>query len=247
LDSHLSTIVYHLKDITSIHHDKFSDEISFMGECIKNIGKSRSQNFQDVWALYETDFKYDGFFVEFGATNGIDGSNTYLLEQQYDWCGILAEPNPDLTYQLVNNRLLSRTTVVSKCVYTETGKTLDFNITDEPDLSTIVGFGADDEHKEKRKSGKIVKVDTISLYDLLNTNNAPMSIDYISVDTEGSEYDILKAFFLKNDKYDVKCFTVEHNFNSEKRRALSDMFYEYGYRNKFPEFSRWDDFYIKAV
>ena len=33
-----------------------------------------------------------GFFVEFGATNGIDLSNSYLLQSKYYWTGILAEP-----------------------------------------------------------------------------------------------------------------------------------------------------------
>lgn len=42
--------------------------------------------------LSELDFKRDGFFVEFGATDGFQGGNTYLLEKEFGWRGIVGEP-----------------------------------------------------------------------------------------------------------------------------------------------------------
>ncbi|MEA2989895.1 MAG: hypothetical protein QOG83_2606 [Alphaproteobacteria bacterium] len=44
--------------------------------------------------LHETGRKTSGYFVEFGATDGSNLSNTYLLERDFGWHGILAEPNP---------------------------------------------------------------------------------------------------------------------------------------------------------
>ncbi len=52
----------------------------------------RSQLGQDIFALAANKFKRGGYFVEFGATNGIDLSNTYALEKEYGWKGILSEP-----------------------------------------------------------------------------------------------------------------------------------------------------------
>ena len=56
------------------------------------FGESKSQLWQDLFVLSELDFKRKVFFVEFGATNSIDLSNTYLLETDFEWVGILVEP-----------------------------------------------------------------------------------------------------------------------------------------------------------
>ena len=50
------------------------------------------------------DFKKKGYFVEFGAQNGIDHSNSYLLEKKFGWKGILAEPSKGSQKKLIENR-----------------------------------------------------------------------------------------------------------------------------------------------
>jgi hypothetical protein len=52
------------------------------------LRSSKAQLRQDIFVLNELNFKRDGYFVEFGATNGVDLSNTYLLEKGYNWKGI---------------------------------------------------------------------------------------------------------------------------------------------------------------
>lgn len=59
---------------------------------LKYFRKSKSQIRQDLFVLAELNFKTNGFFVEFGATNGIDLSNSHLMEKEFGWKGILAEP-----------------------------------------------------------------------------------------------------------------------------------------------------------
>ena len=54
---------------------------------IKLVRESRSQFGQDLFALLSLNFKRGGYFVEFGATNGIEKSNTYLLEKELGWAG----------------------------------------------------------------------------------------------------------------------------------------------------------------
>ena len=53
---------------------------------------SYAQIQQDLFILCELNFKRNGFFVEFGATDGIKLSNTYLLEKEFGWTGVLVEP-----------------------------------------------------------------------------------------------------------------------------------------------------------
>jgi FkbM family methyltransferase len=228
--------------IYSIKEDPIRNEelLQFIGFCLQHAHHSESQNYQDVWALWETKSKRQGFFVEFGATDGKTSSNTYLLEEQFGWGGILAEPNPTWHEELAKNR---NALISHDCVYTETGQTLEFLKTDAADLATIKGFG-NDEFSEERKKSETISVNTISLYDLLDYNGAPEVIDYLSIDTEGSEYGILNAFFQKNNKYDVKCITVEHNFTM--RDKLHELLTTNGYVRKFEQISRWDDFYVKV-
>ena len=54
---------------------------------------------------------------------------------------------------------------------------------------------------------------------MLDKYNAPKKIDYLSIDTEGSEFDILKNFDF--NKYEIKVITCEHNFTNSKEKIIS--------------------------
>ncbi|MEI7732588.1 MAG: FkbM family methyltransferase [Verrucomicrobiota bacterium] len=201
---------------------------------------SRSQLRQDIFALLVTNFKRSGFFVEFGATNGVDLSNTYLLEKSYDWTGILAEPAPIWHNELAQNR---KAIIDTDCVWSETGKTLEFDVVSEPELSTLRGFVASDHNADKRKGAVHHRVATVSLLDLLKRHNAPRHIDYLSIDTEGSEFQILSAFDFSD--YEVSVISCEHNYTSA-RRSIYDLLTAKGYTRMFPTLSKWDDWYVKS-
>jgi hypothetical protein len=71
------------------------EELLFASFCLENHHLSYAQRLQDLWVLYEFDGMRDGFFVDFGAGNGRDSSNSYILHKRYRWKGILVEPNTD--------------------------------------------------------------------------------------------------------------------------------------------------------
>ena len=85
-------------------------------------------------------------------------------------------------------------------------------------------------------------VDTVSLNDLLAEHGAPASIDYLSVDTEGSEFDILETFDFA--KYQVRVITVEHNFKPDARESIQRLLESNGFRREFEIFSKGDDWYF---
>ncbi len=60
------------------------------GQMLNQMNFTKSQMYQDLFVLAECNFRRKGFFVEFGATNGLDLSNTYLMEKNFGWEGILA-------------------------------------------------------------------------------------------------------------------------------------------------------------
>ncbi|SEQ11613.1 methyltransferase, FkbM family [Hyunsoonleella jejuensis] len=200
--------------------------------------KSKAQIKQDLFVLMELNFKTDGFFVEFGSTDGVSMSNTFLLEKEFNWRGILAEPGKYWHNALEKNR----TAFIEKnCVWHKTGEILQFQEADSHTLSTIVGYGDTDSHSKTRNAGNSYTVTTISLNDLLLKYNAPKIIDYLSIDTEGSEYIILNSFDF--DQYKFRVITVEHNY-TDLRDKIFNLLTSKGYYRIHTEHSLFDDWYI---
>lgn len=205
-------------------------------------GKSEySQNKQDLFALF-VHGENPGYFVEFGACDGIHLSNTYLLEKNHGWTGILSEPAPSYYKDLLLNRSCHSDPL---CVADETGKTMKFvevDYNNDKGLSGLEEFVFQDHHSNTRKEHSITyDVDTISLKDLLDKYDAPDSIDFLSIDTEGSEYSILEAYDFSRH---FKAIAVEHN-NTENREKIYSLLTSQGYDRVLLEFSAWDDWYIK--
>ena len=68
-------------------------------------------------------------------------------------------------------------------------------------------------------------------------------IDFLSIDTEGSEYEILSHFDF--DHWNLRTIAVEHN-GTEARQKIFELLTHHGYRRKWPEVSLCDDWYFRA-
>lgn len=224
--------------LTNRASDKSSLE-DFIKYSADKLGLSKSQVFQDLFVSYLFKDKQGGFFVEFGATDGVTLSNSFLLEDKYEWKGILAEPAKVWAERLKANR---NCFIDTRCVWSKSGEQVTFHETAYAELSTIDLFSTSDYHAEKRKYPKTYSVETVSLNDLLKFYNAPPVIDYLSIDTEGSEFDILSAFDF--EKYRIEIITVEHNF-SPKRDDIFELLTHNDYVRVFESISLFDDWYIK--
>jgi len=208
------------------------------GRMLDYLLKSKSQLRQDLFALNELDFKRGGYFVEFGATNGVSLSNTHLMEKEFGWSGILAEPARCWHDDLRQARTAS---IETRCVWSKSREILNFCEVSNAELSTVNQFVDVDQHSETWRNRHSYNVETISLNDLLEEFKSPTDIDYLSIDTEGSEYQILVAFDFR--KYRFKVITVEHNY-TQMREKIKVLLEGFGYRRKFEGLSLFDDWYV---
>src|SRR5437764_156341 len=120
---------------------------------------------------------------------------------------------------------------------------LDFTETDSPELSTISTFSQGDTHAASRINGKHYAVETVSLNHLLAHHSAPKAIDYLSIDTEGSELEILSRFDFTH--YNIGVITIENGFNSARRQLVFELLNARGYDRIFEYLSIFDDWYVK--
>ena len=221
------------------------DFLKFYSYLLSNYTKSRSQIFQDLFVLYKLNEKKNGVFLEFGATDGVNLSNSLLLEKHYQWSGLLAEPSTKWHSSLKKNR--PNTRIIQECIYSVSGKYLDFFTSDVGELSTLEEFRFSDMptmpiNAEKRnKSGHNHKVLSISLNDVFIKYFNSSPIDYMSVDTEGSELLILENFDFK--KFSPKIVTVEHNF-SDTQKKIDTLFFNNNYTRVFKEHTQFDAWYV---
>jgi len=198
---------------------------------LKNSKNSKSQAYQDLFAYFFSNFKKRGNFIEIGGGNGKTISNTWLLEKKYKWNGFICEPNHDLHKFILScrNAKLIKSGIDKYC-----GKKI-FYFSNDLYKSSFIPF------EENHKKNKILKV--ISLNYLFKKYNLKNKVDYISIDTEGNEYEIVKNFNFKENN--VKLFTVEHNFNKKNRHNIFQLFKKNGYKRIFSFISYMDDWYIK--
>ena len=198
---------------------------------------SHSQLGQELEVIKFYNNKEGGFFIEIGASDGLELSNTYLLETKYKWKGICCEPIPKKFEKLVKNR--PNSICYKQAVYNQSGLILPFDISNSYDLLSGIS-----EHIDKHKSSvdndkTTVQVETISLLDVLEKSNAPSFIEYMSLDTEGSEFEILKNFDF--EKYTFGLIDVEHNFMEPRRTEIRNLLLSKGYIYKGE--NNWDDMY----
>jgi len=157
----------------------------------------------------------------------------------------LAEPLPIWHNDLIKNR---KCIIDKRCIFSESNLKKKFvNIYESPELS-----GLEDELKdyssmrdfnvEARKKKEIIIVKTVSLEDLLKEHKAPKKIDYLSIDTEGSEYTILKNFNFK--LYEISIITIEHNYIDDQRNNIKSLLEKNNFVRVFEKISRMDDWYI---
>lgn len=171
-----------------------------------------SQFGQDQWVLEQfanTSSQSARYFFDIGARDGALASNTLMLEEN-GWTGVCIEPFP-------SNFSTRKCSVVQKCVSAVEGSTQDFRHCTEENwlggLDSTMGT-----HKKEVSSCPLVKVITTTIRSVLQRQNAPKVIDYVSLDIEGAEMLVLETFPFED--YCAQTWTIEHNNEEPKRTDM---------------------------
>ena len=191
-----------------------------------------SQLKQDKY-LYDNFFnskKNNGFFLEIGADDGIRFSNSYFFEKHLNWDGICIEASPTRYKELVNNR---NSINVNALVYSEITELEFLNIEGYGrGLSGIVEkYGKHEIRVEQStKSDKTISKDVIKLktctVDSILLQHNITHIDYLSLDVEGSELNVLQGIDFSRTNIDF--MTVENNYNDANlKRYIEEQGYQH--------------------
>ena len=176
-----------------------------------------TQHNADDWVLSRCTDK--GFFVDCGCFDGEIGSNTYKLEK-YGWKGICIDAFPK------NFQRRPNSTVVTAVVHGEKDLKLEFTKCQYPELSGLTQFLG--RTKWEKFIDETIEVKTTLLHEILDNQNAPKLIDYLNLDIEGNELEVLKTFPF--DKYTFKCISLEHAYDEPKRTNIRNFLKTKGYK-----------------
>jgi len=176
-----------------------------------------SQYEQDKY-LEENIFKgfKNGFFIDIGAHDGISLNNTLYFEKYNNWIGINIEPIKSVYDKLIINRPKNNNINCAICNFD--GETEFICNTGYTEMISGIKDYFDPRHferlqNENRDNGsesEIIKVITKRLETICDENNIS-HINYISIDVEGAEFEVIKS--INFEKVFVDVIEFENNYN----------------------------------
>ena len=157
----------------------------------------------------------NGVFVDVGAHDGVSFSNTYFFESKKAWTGLCIEPNPDVFEQLVKNRNCKKAQVA---IGARNGTT-EFTVATGVDMLSGVSSNLNRRHRKRMDreirevdgSKRVIQIPIVTLQSLLDLNNIER-IDFLTIDTEGSELDVIRGIDFGRTL--ITCIVLERNYTS---------------------------------
>lgn len=198
---------------------------------------THSQIEQERWVLAMCNGRRGGRFAEIGAFDGVLHSNTLKLETDHGWSGVLVEPNPILFARLAQSRSAC---CLERAVHRESGQLLSFVASEE--IGTLAEYAEADAYAAHRRDAisrnGLITVRSITFDEMAAADGRGADgFDYVSLDTEGSELDILRTIDLARHR--IALFTIEHNFVEPRREQMRALLAEVGYARLNVGFDDW--------
>ena len=165
---------------------------------VKKFRKFNALNQLDKKMLEFIDYD-NGYFIECGANDGVDQSNTWYFEKILNWSGVLIEPLNKQFKELKKNRSKKNKFFNMALCSSESNNTM---ILEDNDLTSSTS-----KQNNKTVKSNIVSVQSTTLTKILDEVSAPNLIDFFSLDVEGFEDQVIKG--INFNKYNFKYFLIE--------------------------------------
>lgn len=163
--------------------------------------------------------KQEGFYVEIGAYDGVEMSNTYYFER-LGWRGILVEADPELAEQCRQAR--PKSAVVNCAVVgPDALPVVSFEISEE--CRGLSALNLDDDHLARiqhytgRQQIRRITVSAMTLDQILQAHN-PQAIDFLTIDVEGFEWEVLRGFTIS--RWHPHLVIIERNTTLPESRIM---------------------------
>ena len=224
--------------LTNVTKSKLPFAGAYYENFVTNGNKFYSQLGQDCLVDTFLKHKENGVYVEIGVGNGKELSNTYYFEKYRGWKGVLCEPAKQFHDSIKKQR---EAVLVENAVYKASGAKLNFvESVNNGELSGLAGFGSVSE--TEKSEIKSYEVTTVTFNEICEKYISGHVIDYLSIDTEGSEYEILSS--IDFTKYSVSCITVEHNYDAEKLRKIRSLLLNSNFIEFAVDVFKWDAVFV---
>ena len=159
------------------------------------------------------DGKKNGFFIEIGAYDGISGSNCYHFERFLNWDGIAIEPSNIQFEKLKKNR---KCKVLNNAISDEVKEVEFIEVTEGLTQMSGINDSSFERNFKIISNNQASKTDSIKLKTITFDEIVPKNkdIDYLSIDIEGGEMNLLKSIDFKTNS--IKVISVENNIPKEQ-------------------------------
>lgn len=142
-----------------------------------------------------------GTFIEIGGNDGLQASNSFVLEQKLSWRGVLIEAIPELAAEAQRNRPLA--TIV--CAAAGSPGARGLMAMDYADLTSSVnlderGEGAKNTASDNDRSAAPIFVSATTLSDVIDVVAGGKAPDLLSIDVEGFELEVLAGLNLERHR-----------------------------------------------
>lgn len=193
--------------------------------------------------IYKKNHK-DFFFIQIGANNGRRFDPIYNVVQSLNLKGLVIEPVKDYYNELVENYKNSKVIPINRAIYEGNGKISIFRVKQDADLPEwSKGIASlDPEHHKKSNTDKeniVEEVVEAITFEKLFKDYDVKNIDFLQIDTEGYDYNLLKLFPF--EKFQPSIIHFEHGLpnkimNIEQISEITSLLLSFGYKTIMKEY-----------